>query len=169
MPEIDKNIYQEWSYQDQDSEQNQIHPVFPDEWISRGIWGRSTSIGELYPKPEPQEYPMDIPRQVELDRKVSELEEKTIKIIKDHAVTVRINNLIEKRLSCSLDIIVEPDGEGFIARTPDLPLYGYGDDRIDAIDMLKREIESLYEDLIQDDDFSAEYLLIKDYLSGIIL
>ena len=87
------------------------------------------------------------------------LEEKTNKIIKGHVVTVRINNLVEKRLSCSLDVIVEPDGEGFLARTPDLPLYGYGDDRIEAIDMLKREIESFYEDLIQDDGFSSEYLV----------
>lgn len=169
MPGIEHNINPEWLCPVQNPEPAAPSPASTEEGIFWLIRGRSTSIGDLYPQPRPQEYPLDIPRQVELDRKISELEQKVYKLTKDHAVNTRIDNLEKKRLSRSLDVIVEPDGEGFLARTPDLPLYGYGDDRIEAIDMLKREIESLYEDLIQDDDFSGEYLRIKKYLSEIVL
>lgn len=80
------------------------------------------------------------------------------------ALTVEINRLTRKTLSPPLTVIVELDGDGFIARSPDLPLYGYGEDRIEAIEMLKDEIESLYEDLMEDDDFSDDYLRIKRFL-----
>ena len=68
-----------------------------------------------------------------------------------------------------LDAVIEPDGDGFIARTVDLPLYGSGEDVIEAVDMLKREIVSLYEDLMEDDDFSDEWLKIKVFLKKIII
>jgi predicted RNase H-like HicB family nuclease len=63
-----------------------------------------------------------------------------------------------------LSVIVEPDYGGFIAKMPDLPVYGYGDDREEAINNLKIEIESLYEDLMQDDNFTDEWLQIKEFL-----
>lgn len=37
---------------------------------------------------------------------------------------VRINLLPTKTLKTPLDAVVEPDGDGYIARTVDLPLYG---------------------------------------------
>lgn len=80
-------------------------------------------------------------------------------------IHIPINRLVHKSLLSPLEILIEPDDYGFLARTPDLPLYGYGEDRMEAIDMLKREIESLYEDLMEDDNFSDEYLRIKDFLS----
>ena len=67
-------------------------------------------------------------------------------------------------LNKPINVILEADGEGFLARTPDLPLYGYGDDIMEAIDMLKEEIESLYKDLLEDDNFSKEWLNIKKFL-----
>ena len=61
-------------------------------------------------------------------------------------------------------VIIEPDGEGFIARSINLPVYGYGDDSMEALRALKIEIETLYDDLMEDDDFSSEWLNIKQFL-----
>ncbi|MBF0476928.1 MAG: hypothetical protein HQK59_14085 [Deltaproteobacteria bacterium] len=77
---------------------------------------------------------------------------------------VRLQSLITMRLTIPLDVIIEPDGEGFIARPVDLPLYGFGDDTIEALEMLKRSIESFYDELMEDDDLSIEYLSMKQFL-----
>ena len=74
-----------------------------------------------------------------------------------------------KRLRTPLDAIVEQDDDGFIARITDVPLYGYGDDPVEAIDALKCEIESLCDDLMEDDDFTEEWLTIKDFLKKQII
>jgi hypothetical protein len=65
-------------------------------------------------------------------------------------------------------VILEQDEEGFIARPVDLPLYGYGEAPNDAIEMLGREIESVYEDLMEDENFSDKWLRVKRFLSEII-
>jgi predicted RNase H-like HicB family nuclease len=79
-------------------------------------------------------------------------------------VRVQLNRLPHKILKVPLDVLVEPDEQGFLARTPDLPLYGYGQDRIEAIDMLKSEIESLFDDLLENNHLSAEWLNVKTFL-----
>ena len=84
-------------------------------------------------------------------------------------VHVQLNRLPHKILRLPIDVLVEPDDQGFLARTPDLPLYGYGEDRIEAIDMLKREIESLFDELIESDHLSEEWLSIKSFLSERIM
>jgi hypothetical protein len=45
--------------------------------------------------------------------------------------------------------IIESDDESFIARTIDLPLYGYSEDPIEALQNLKYEIESLFADPLE--------------------
>jgi hypothetical protein len=80
-------------------------------------------------------------------------------------IHVQINRLTNYILKAPLDVLVEPDERGFVARTPDLPLAGYGKDRIEAIDMLKNEIESLFEELRENDDVSEEWLGIKEFLT----
>jgi hypothetical protein len=82
---------------------------------------------------------------------------------------IRIFILPSRNLKRPLDVIVEPDEDGFIARNVDLPLYGVGEDPNEAVEMLKREVESLYEDLMEDDDFSEKWLRIKRFLSEIIV
>lgn len=77
---------------------------------------------------------------------------------------IKINTLPNRPLKFPIDAVVEPDDIGFLARTTDLPLYGYGDDPIEAVQMLKREIESLYNDLMNDDNFNEEHLRIKEFL-----
>ena len=78
--------------------------------------------------------------------------------------TFKINMLPNKEIKAPIDAILERDGEGFLARTIELSLYGYGLDPIDAIDILKNEIESLYDDLMEDDNFTDDWLRIKNYL-----
>jgi hypothetical protein len=80
-------------------------------------------------------------------------------------VHVRINRLPRKTLNSPLDVLVEAGDKGFVARTPDLPLHGYGENRIEAIDMLKREIESLFDELLENEDLSEERQDIKRFLS----
>jgi predicted RNase H-like HicB family nuclease len=80
-------------------------------------------------------------------------------------VHIQINRLPNSILKAPLDVLVEPSEQGFVARTPDLPLAGYGQDRMEAIDMLKGEIESLFEELRENDDVSEEWLGIKKFLT----
>ena len=80
----------------------------------------------------------------------------------------KINILQTKKLKEPIEAILEPDDEGYIIRTIDLPLFGYGDDPIEAIQNLKSEIESLYDDLMMDDNFSDEWLRYKNFLKKII-
>ncbi|MBW2742063.1 MAG: hypothetical protein JRE64_25210 [Deltaproteobacteria bacterium] len=105
----------------------------------------------------------------EFANKISALEEKIRRIEKATVGYIKINLLPTKRLRTPLDAIVEQDDDGFIARITDVPLYGYGDDPVEAIDALKCEIESLYDDLMEDDDFTEEWLTIKDFLKKQII
>lgn len=82
--------------------------------------------------------------------------------------TFKINMLPTKVLKSPLDAILERDGDGFLARTVELPLYGCGEDPVDAIEMLKSEVESLYIDLKEDDNFTGDWLRIKKFLTSII-
>jgi len=101
----------------------------------------------------------------EFEMRLSALESEVRRLKKESAGYVRISLLPNKILKSPLDIIVEADGEGYIARTVDLPIYGNGDDHIEAIEMLKREIESLYDDLMSGDDFTEDWLKIKRFLA----
>ena len=67
-----------------------------------------------------------------------------------------------------IDAILERDGEGFIAKTLEIPLYGYGEDSYEAVVALKREIESLYGELAEDDNISEEWLKVRAYLKRIV-
>lgn len=54
------------------------------------------------------------------------------------------------------------DGE-FLAKTNFLPLFGVGKTKKKAKKHLKYEINSLYEDLMEDDNFSEEFLNYKKF------
>ncbi|MEW6265560.1 MAG: hypothetical protein AB1641_21005 [Thermodesulfobacteriota bacterium] len=81
---------------------------------------------------------------------------------------IALHRLINFDLSESIDVILEPDGDGFIARTVDLDLFGFGDDPKEAVNNLKLEIEGLYHDLMTDDNFSEEWLKVKSFLQRMI-
>lgn len=101
---------------------------------------------------------------INYNKKIDLLFEEVRGLKQSGANTIKLNMLETRRLKSPMDVIVEPDDDGFIARTVDFPLFGYGDDRIEAIETLKSEIESLYEDLMEDDNFTEEWKGIKDYL-----
>jgi hypothetical protein len=98
------------------------------------------------------------------EMRISALEGEIRKIKKESIGYLKINLLPNKTLCVPLDVIVEADEDKFIARTVDLPLYGHGEEPIEAIDMLKREIESLHDDLMSGNDFTEEWLKIKRFL-----
>ncbi|MDM8524687.1 hypothetical protein QUF80_15070 [Desulfococcaceae bacterium HSG8] len=100
----------------------------------------------------------------ELSDKISALEEKITRIENTGTGFIKIHFLITRNLKEPLDAVVEPDGDGFIARTTDIPLYGFGDDPIEATGALKYEIESLWNDLTEDDEFAEEWLKTKEFL-----
>lgn len=61
-------------------------------------------------------------------------------------------------LSVPLDVIVENDGDSYIARSASFPLYGWGEDTIEALEMFEREWVSFYEDLQEDDNLPDNLL-----------
>jgi hypothetical protein len=71
-------------------------------------------------------------------------------------------------LNAPIGVSLQRDGDGFIAEAENLPLYGYGDTYGEALGNLKADIESLYFDLLEDDNFTSEWLDIKAYLSSLM-
>ena len=97
------------------------------------------------------------------------LENRVQKIQPENLGVIRLNLLPNKDLKIPIDAVVERDGESFLARTIEIPLYGHGEDFIEAVDALKCEIESLYDDLMEDNNFTEEWLKIKKYLKTRII
>ena len=83
--------------------------------------------------------------------------------------SIEIFRLINYRLSTPISAILTNDNNGYLVRIPKFNLYGSGKTIDLAIDMLKREIESLYQDLMEDDNFSEQWLQVKDELKSIII
>lgn len=83
--------------------------------------------------------------------------------------TVRINRLDTLNLQSPLDVIIEPDSEGYFCKCVDVPqVYGHSDTPLEAVDMLKRELESLYLDLMEDDNWTDEFLKLKKFLKLVV-
>lgn len=76
----------------------------------------------------------------------------------------RINTLVNYRLKDEFIVLIEFDEEYFLAKLIDIPIYATGNTANVAIDNLKEEIECLYEELLEDDDFSEEWLSYKNFL-----
>lgn len=89
--------------------------------------------------------------------------------VTDEPVIINIDKLLEKRLRRSISVVLERDDDGYIAKISQLPLYGFGDTKKEALDHLKFEIESLYAELNEDDNFTDEWLKYRDWLSGLIM
>jgi len=81
---------------------------------------------------------------------------------------IRLHTLENLKLKMPLDAILEPDGGGYIARSVDLPLYGFDDDPLEAIRILKSEIESLYYDLAESDAMTSDWVRLKHFLESVI-
>ncbi len=72
------------------------------------------------------------------------------------------------KLDQKIPIHVEKEDGEYIAESVMFPLFGCGETEEEAIEHLKHEILSLYEDLMEDDEFSDEFLRYKDKLKSII-
>ena len=81
----------------------------------------------------------------------------------------RINTLKKYDLTESIPVNVENEDGIVTVSIPDPPLYGEGNDIHEALDMLKDEIEDVYEDLNEDDNFADIWLGRRDYLNSIII
>jgi hypothetical protein len=69
-------------------------------------------------------------------------------------------------LTRPLAVVVEPDEDGFIARSPPLPqLYGAGDSQEEALEMFEREVLSLRADLQSDREFSDGWTEVAELLA----
>jgi hypothetical protein len=83
---------------------------------------------------------------------------------REQIMCIQIERFGRYVLSSPISVIMETDYPGMIARTPDIPVFGHGDDWAEALGNLQAELASLYEDLLEDDQFTDEWLAIKAYL-----
>ncbi len=123
------------------------------------------------PRQENTEQLPQIIYDVELDRKIEKIEGR-LSLLEARAnsrQSLKILRLPHFDLSTCLDIIVEPDDGGYLASSIDTGLFGFGDSIQDAVEKLRLEIESMYSDLMEDDDFSSEFLHLKSFLDSIII
>lgn len=79
-----------------------------------------------------------------------------------------ITDLKNYSLKKKIPIIIEKDEDEYLAESLDFPLFGCGETKEEAIEHLKDEILSLYEDLMSDDNFSEEFLQYKKFLKSIV-
>ncbi|MCF8092528.1 MAG: hypothetical protein K9K40_08705, partial [Desulfotignum sp.] len=98
------------------------------------------------------------------DHKLETIIEEVKKLKENQVTIIQLHTLVTKRLRSPIEVLLEPDGDGFIARSVDVPVFGYGDDRVEAVDAFKHELESLYFDLTEDDEFTDDWHAIRDYL-----
>lgn len=80
----------------------------------------------------------------------------------------KIDQLIKFRLKKPLYVTVEKDGPGFLAKCKGLPLYGYDEDLHIAVNKLKQEIENLFIELEEDQNYSSEWKVMHSFLRRII-
>jgi predicted RNase H-like HicB family nuclease len=83
--------------------------------------------------------------------------------------TIRVFRINKLHFNPPLSVTVERDEDEFIAQTPEFPrLYGSGDTDTEAIDMLLEDIGNLYNELQADDNFSPEFLTMKEKFTKLI-
>lgn len=76
-----------------------------------------------------------------------------------------INNLPGYTISKVFECSVGSNEDGTILiESPSLQLYSTGDTRAEAIENIKENIVSLYNELSESDEFSEDWLRIKSYL-----
>ena len=81
----------------------------------------------------------------------------------------KINTLFKYDLVESIRVNVENEDGIVTVSIQDPPLYGDGEDIHIALEMLKREIEDIYEELNEDYAFSDTWLKRREYLNSIII
>lgn len=76
-----------------------------------------------------------------------------------------IFDLPNYKIRSCIECCVSKDEDGsFLIECPSLNLYSSGESRLEAVENIKDNIESLYDDLMESDDFSDDWLEIKKIL-----
>lgn len=103
----------------------------------------------------------------DLKKRVEQIEERPI------IYTTKINELLTKEYSLSgpLDIVIEKYDDEYIAKIPEIEIFGYGVTESESIISLKREIIDLYEELDTSDESELGVLpaMWKSILSKMII
>jgi hypothetical protein len=103
----------------------------------------------------------------DLKKRVEELEERPL------IYTTTINELLTKKYSLSrpLDIVIEKYDNEYIAKIPEIEIFGSGLTESESIINLKREIINLHEDLVTSDESELGVLptMWKRILSNMII
>lgn len=79
-----------------------------------------------------------------------------------------LHSLESLNLKQPLSVSIEFDDIYYIAKSIDFPIYAIGDDVDEAILNLKIELEELYYELQEDDDFSDEWLRYKKLFKDLV-
>jgi len=83
--------------------------------------------------------------------------------------TISLHSLLGYNLLAPLTVLVQRDGSQMLAELEEIPLlYGIGDTIGQALTFLKEEVEALYQELNEDENFSQDYLEIKRFLNRVI-
>ncbi|MEW5721873.1 MAG: hypothetical protein AB1896_02110 [Thermodesulfobacteriota bacterium] len=82
--------------------------------------------------------------------------------------SIRLKRLNRYQLREPLDVIVEFEEDGYIARAVDLDRYGLGDDPFEAVADLKNEVEQFYDELLSQGKMTDNLKRVKIFLDSII-
>jgi predicted RNase H-like HicB family nuclease len=82
---------------------------------------------------------------------------------------ISIDRIEGKRLAVPLTAKVTYEDGEYIAEMERLPLYGVGASVEEALEHLQYEVDTLYTDLMENDDFSSEFLGYKDFFQKNVL
>ena len=103
----------------------------------------------------------------DLKKRVEQLEERPL------IYNAKINELLAKKYSLSrpLDIVIEKYNNEYVAKIPEIEIFGSGTTESESIINLKREIIDLYEDLVTSDESELGVLpaMWKRILSNMIV
>lgn len=78
-------------------------------------------------------------------------------------------SLQHHRLRRPLSLVVETDDDGYIARSVEIPqIFGFGEDVYSAVRNFQAELEVLHAELLEDDNFSDEWLSLKRLLARLV-
>jgi hypothetical protein len=83
---------------------------------------------------------------------------------KERLGLIKINSLLRVVLKKSLDVVIERDGDSYIAYMVEIPIYSNGEDIPSAVEGLKQEIDKLWDEIKDAKDLSDQWRVYRDYL-----
>ncbi len=81
----------------------------------------------------------------------------------DNTTAINFDKVVDKFLNVSLTGTVHYEDGEYVAELLDMPLFSVGKSEKKAIKNLQYELDTLYAELMEDDNFSEEFLAYKDF------